>query len=65
MANLVINKNSTEEREVKVVVYVDGQEYTHTVQRIEEWAIPHVAFTVVAQVDDPDYEGAEETEWQG
>lgn len=49
---------STREREVTVIVYVDGQEYVQETRKVEEWAIPHVASAVIVQIDDPDYEGA-------
>jgi len=53
-----INDKSTKEREVTVVVYVDGQEFTQTTQRVQEWAIPYVATATCVQVEDPDYESA-------
>lgn len=55
-----INPKSTKEREVTVIVYVDGQEYVQETRKIEEWAIPHVASAAIVQIDDPDYEGASE-----
>jgi len=55
---LKINQTSTRPREVTVVIHVDGREYTQVTKTVEEWAIPHVAFAVVVQVEDPDYEGA-------
>ncbi len=53
-----LDKNSSKEREVTVVVYVDGREYAQTTQQIEEWAIPYVAVATCVQVEDPDYDSA-------
>lgn len=55
-----LSSTSTREREVTVVVYVDGKEYTQETRRVEEWAIPYVASAAIVQVDDPDYDGARE-----
>jgi len=54
-----LNKKSAKIREVTVIVFIDGEEYTQTTKLVEEWAIPHVAFSITTQLDDPDYEGAE------
>lgn len=53
-----LDRNSSKEREVTVVVYVDGQEYTQMTQQVEEWAIPYVAAATCVQVEDPDYDAA-------
>ncbi len=55
-----IDPTSTKQREITVVVYVDGQAYeTHTTQ-VQEFAIPFVVSAAIVQVDDPDYDGAAE-----
>lgn len=53
-----LNKNSSKELEVTVVVFVDGREYVQTTQRVEEWAIPYVAAAACTQAEDPDYDAA-------
>ncbi len=49
---------SDRKREVTVIVYVDGTEYTQVTQSVEEWTIPYVARAALAQVEDPDYDAA-------
>lgn len=51
-------------REVTVIVYVDGKEYTQTTQKVEEWAIPYVSHAVLVQVEDPDYDAASDAQAQ-
>jgi hypothetical protein len=62
MANIPvkIDPNSSTQREVTLVVYVDGKQYDSVTRHVEEWAIPYVAGAAVVQVDDPDYEAAED-----
>jgi hypothetical protein len=55
---LKIDSKSTKQREVTVIVYVDGKEFTQLTQNVDEWAIPYVAAAACTQVDDPDYEAA-------
>lgn len=55
-----IDPSSTKPRELTVLIYVDGKEYTQETRQVEEWAIPYVAAAAIVQVDDPDYEAAAE-----
>jgi len=60
MANIPVNidPRSTKEREVTVIVYVDGKEYTQETHVVPEYAIPFVVSAAMVQLDDPDEEGA-------
>lgn len=55
---------SNKPREVTVIVYVDGKEYTQSTQNVEEWAIPYVAHAALVQVEDPDYDAASDAQAQ-
>jgi hypothetical protein len=60
MAKIPMKFDSRSERlrEVTVVVFVDGKEYTQTTQHVKEWAIGQVIHTALTQVEDPDYDAA-------
>ncbi len=64
MAKIPMNfdPKSTRKREVTVVVYVDGKEHMQATYPVEEWAVPHVSHAALAQLEDPDYEGAAEAQ---
>lgn len=53
-----IDPRSVKSREVTVVVYVDGKEYTQETNKVPEYAIPHVVMCAITQVQDPDLDGA-------
>lgn len=56
MARIPVDVNSLSEkkRELVVVFYIDGREYTRIVNHVEEFAIPTVIAHAYAQVEDPD-----------
>ena len=60
MANIPVNidPRSTKGREVTIIVYVDGKEYSQETKMVPEYAIPHVVGCALAQVEDPDEDGA-------
>ncbi len=53
-----IDPTSTKQREVTVVVYVDGKPYETYTNQVQEFAIPFVVSAAIVQVDDPDYDAA-------
>lgn len=57
-----IDPNSEVEKEVTVIFYVDGKEYTQETYRVAEFAIPYVVGAACVQIEDPDYEAAAEAE---
>lgn len=56
--NIPVNTCSAKPREVTIVVYVDGKEYVQETHKVPEYAIPHVTMCALAQVQDPDLDGA-------
>lgn len=60
-----IDPRSRKEREVTVVFYVDGKEYSTEVYHLEEFAIPQVIADACVQLEDPDYQRAFELAREG
>jgi len=53
-----LDPTSTAEKQVTVIFYVDGKEFTQETYRVQEFAIPYVVAAACVQVEDPDYDAA-------
>jgi len=53
-----LDPTSTTKKQVTIVFYVDGKEFTQETYHVEEFAIPYVVAAACVQVEDPDLDAA-------